>query len=271
MDKYKLPQAYDFLEESEALYLLLKPLSNECLSQVTQFKSWTISDVIQHLHLWNWAANESLVNESSFMKFIDTLFKDVAASGSLRQFENVWLDGLSGRSLIQEWRRFYIALATRFGECDPKRRLKWAGPDMSARSSITARLMETWAHGQEIYDHLGLVREDRDRIRNIAILGINTYKWTFLVRQEEIPGPMPLVQLNSPSGSVWEFGEDDGSNRVIGSATEFCQVVTQVRNVGDTKLLVVGEVANEWMSKAQCFAGAPETPPSAGTRFTRII
>jgi len=36
-------------------------------------------------------------------------------------------------------------------------RVKWIGVDMSARSCLTARLMETWAHGQEIYDILGVV------------------------------------------------------------------------------------------------------------------
>ena len=125
--------------------------------------------------------------------------------------------------------------------------------------------METWAHGQEVYDHLGVIRQDEDRIHNIAILGTNTYKWTFLVRQEQIPGPMPFVQLKSPSGIFWEFGQDNDLDSITGSATEFCQVVTQVRNVADTNLKVVGSVANEWMSKAQCFAGSAEKPPPAGS------
>jgi hypothetical protein len=36
-------------------------------------------------------------------------------------------------------------------------------------------------------------------------------------------------------------------------------------------LRVTGSVATDWMSKAQCFAGAPETPPAPGTRFTRQV
>ena len=74
---------------------------------------------------------------------------------------------------------------------DPKARLKWPGPDMSARSSITARLMETWAHGQEVYDHLGVVRQNADRIQNIVVLGVNTFGWTYATRKQTPPGPMP--------------------------------------------------------------------------------
>jgi len=55
---------------------------------------------------------------------------------------------------------------------------------------------------------------------------------------------------------------------VAGDATEFCQVVTQTRNVADTRLDVKGETAVRWMAMAQCFAGPPEDPPEPGTRHT---
>ncbi|MEQ1783642.1 MAG: maleylpyruvate isomerase family mycothiol-dependent enzyme [Hyphomonadaceae bacterium] len=160
-------------------------------------------------------------------------------------------------------------MAALYRTADPKARLKWAGPDMSARSSITARLMETWAHGQEVYDHLGIERVDADRIKNIAHLGVSTFGWTYLVRKMAVPAVMPRVELTAPSGEVWSWGEP-GENSVTGSASEFCQVVTQVRNVADTNLVVRGPVATEWMGMAQCFAGAAEPPPKAGTRFRKL-
>jgi len=137
---------------------------------------------------------------------------------------------------------------------------------MSVRSSITARLMETWAHGQEIYDLLGVERIDGDRIKNIAVLGVNTFGWTFINRGLEVPSPVPQVRLTSPSGQNWVWNEATADELVEGSATEFCQVVTQVRNVADTRLRVTGEVASRWMSIAQCFAGPPEDPPAPGAR-----
>jgi uncharacterized protein (TIGR03084 family) len=140
---------------------------------------------------------------------------------------------------------------------------------MSVRSSITARLMETWAHGQEVYDELGVVRVNGDRIRNIVVLGNNTYGWTFAVRGEQAPQPVPHLVLQAPSGEIWTYNEPSAEERIEGSAEAFCQVVTQVRNVADTDLVVRGPNAAQWMQKAQCFAGPPETPPAPGVRGTR--
>merc|ERR1712110_667526 len=132
---------------------------------------------------------------------------------------------------------------------------------MTVRSKITARLMESWAHAQEVYDQLGQVRKNGDRIENIVILGVNTYGWTFKNRRLEPPGPMPHVRLTAPSGKIWTHGEFSETERIEGLAEEFCQVVTQTRNIGDTSLKVTGTCATDWMSKAQCFAGGPEPPP----------
>jgi len=184
----------------------------------------------------------------------------------MRGFENRFLDGLSGKAMLDTWHAQVDVTTNHFAKADPKKRLKWAGPDMSARSSITARLMETWAHGQEIYDHLGLERLDKDRIRNIAHLGVSTFGWTFGARGRQPPGPVPHVRLTAPSGATWEWNESNTQDRVSGNASEFCQVVTQTRNIEDTKLCVSGDIAREWMSIAQCFAGPPETPPPAGSR-----
>jgi uncharacterized protein (TIGR03084 family) len=141
---------------------------------------------------------------------------------------------------------------------------------MSVRSSITARLMETWAHGQAVYDVLGQVRSDTDRIKNIAVLGINTFGWTFANRGIAVPAAIPTVRLTAPSGAIWVWGPPVADNLVEGSAVEFCQVVTQVRNLADTTLRVVGATAMHWMSIAQCFAGPPEDPPAPGSRFRRV-
>lgn len=257
-----MEQADDFLEESFALYTLLAEHPDSDFDKVTLFKGWTVNDVLRHLHFWNWMAELQLSDEAR----LDTELGAVGAEG-MRPRERKLVDNASGASLLDTWWTQAQTTAGAFANADPKARLKWAGPSMSARSSITARLMETWAHGQEVYDALGAEREDADRIRNIAVLGVNTYGWTYLVRKEDPPGPLPLIKLTAPSGDIWTFGDDDGTNLVEGSATEFCQVVTQTRNVKDTALKVEGPVATDWMSKAQCFAGGRSEPPAPGTRF----
>ncbi len=157
-------------------------------------------------------------------------------------------------------------MAEQLGASDPKRRLPWFGPDMGVPMFTTARYMETWAHGQEIYDLMKFERIHTDRIHNIAVIGVKTFGWTFVNRGLEPPGTSPYVRLVAPSGVVWEWNEPSESERVAGDAIDFCQVVTQVRNVADTKLAIVGEVAHRWMSIAQCFAGSPANPPPPGLR-----
>jgi uncharacterized protein (TIGR03084 family) len=264
------PQVTDFRDESEALYALLSPLESDAFGTPTQFKQWTFDDVLGHLHLWNHAADLSLTDATAFQDFIGEVFR-YARSGSLRAFEKQWLDGLRGPELLEQWHGFVLRMAEHFGAADPQARVQWAGPDMSVRSSITARLMETWAHGLAIYDALGVERVDTDRIRNIAVLGVNTYGWTFRNRGQEVPGDMPYVRLTAPSGDTWEWGEPSETERIEGSAAEFCQVVTQTRNVADTALRLTGARAAGWMRIAQCFAGPPEQPPAPGTRFVQRL
>jgi len=263
-------QPIDFRDESEALYQLLADLDDDDFERPSQFKGWTVNDVISHLHAWNRAADLSLNDTEAFAEFRRRLFEAIQNGSTVVEFEKVWLDDCKNRERLEQWRSFYLEMSERFAGADPKMRVAWAGPDMSVRSSITARLMETWAHGQELYDLLGVERIDSDRIKNIAVLGVNTFGWTFINRGLDVPGDVPHVRLTAPSGDTWTWNEANDDNFVAGSATEFCQVVTQVRNRDDTKLEIVGEVANRWMSIAQCFAGPPEDPPPAGSRH-RVI
>jgi uncharacterized protein (TIGR03084 family) len=258
-----MQQAQDFLDESEALAALIAPLSDQDYEQPTQFKGWTINNILRHLHVWNIAVGLSLNAPDAFAEFV----REIAAGirgGRLPDFEASYLDGLSGRALREQWIATAKTVSVSFAKADPKLRLKWVGPDMSAISSITARLMETWAHAQAVYDVLGVERQDSDRIGNIVRLGVNTYGWTFKNRGEDSPGPMPRLRLSAPSGAVWEYGE--GEDVIEGSASEFCQVVTQCRNIADTSLSVTGPVATRWMAVAQCFAGPAQDPPPPGAR-----
>jgi uncharacterized protein (TIGR03084 family) len=261
-----LQQAIDFHAESDALATLIEDLTDEQLGTVTQFQDWTIDDIVAHLHMFNVAADLSLGDETAFAELWQRVVAAMRRGSSLRGVAEEWLDGVKGGALRDAWRSFYPGMAARFGAADPKRRLKWAGPDMSVRSSITARQMETWAHGQAVYDVLGVERDDRDRIANVAHLGVRTFGWSFSNRGIAVPATVPYVRLIAPSGALWEWHGPDEGEAVSGSATGFCQVVTQTRNVADTDLVVRGEVATRWMAIAQCFAGPPVEPPAPGQR-----
>lgn len=261
-----MQQAEDFRAESAALGALLAAAAPDAFDEPTQFKAWTINDVLRHLHFWNRMAFLQIENEGELLGHLAAM----AASGqSMQSYERSQLGSLSGQGLVAAWTAQVAATADRFVCADPKARLKWAGPDMSARSSITARLMETWAHGQEVYDHLGVTRHNEDRIQNIVVLGVNTFSWTYKTRSESVPDVIPFLVLSAPSGATWTFGDPSESERIEGPAEAFCQVVTQTRNIADVPLEVTGTIARDWMSKAQCFAGPPNPPPAPGTRFAR--
>ena len=263
-----MQQAKDFLEESRDLYERVGSLSNMQLKERTGFKDWSVETVVRHLHFWNRMAYWALCDESQFKDALGPVMAALTSGGSLPAAEANAVPE-QGHELVAEWRELYETLADAYSSADPSQRCAWVGPSMSARSCITARQMETWAHGQEIYDLLGLRRLNTDRIRNIVILGVNTYGWTFKVRGQEPTGPMPRLELRAPSGEIWTYGDVGDLGLIRGLAEEFCQVVTQTRNIADTELHCEGDGALAWMAKAQCFAGGASEPPAPGTRFTR--
>ena len=145
-----LKEAYDFRDVSEALYELIAPLGEDDYTRTTLFRDWTVNDVMQHLHFFNYVADLTLSDEEEFKRVYGKLKGIQEKSGSLVVATDEMLEGLKGIKLRDAWREYYMAMADRFYEADPKQRLQWVGPSMSARSSISARLMETWSHALDV-------------------------------------------------------------------------------------------------------------------------
>src|SRR5207248_829694 len=142
---------------------------------------------------------------------------------------------------------------------DPAAKVPWYGPPMSPASFATARLMEYWAHGQDIADGLGVTRTPTTRLRHICHLGVRTRTFSYVNRGKPAPATDVFVTLRGPDGDTWTWGDPDSPDRVAGSALDFCLVVTQRRLLDDTALDVTGRHAQEWMQIAQAFAGGPTT------------
>jgi len=261
------PEALDFKAECDQIHDLLNDRDDSVFDHVTLFKEWTIGDIIRHLHLWNIAADLSLKNPAAFAEFLSKTMRQMANGLGHVDVQAAYFKGQSNRDVFESWMAYYPSMADRFNAVEADKRVKWAGPDMSVRSSIIARQMEHWAHAQAIFDVLGVDRVNADRIRNVAHIGVTTFSWSFRVRGEVPPTPKPYVKLTSPSGNIWTWNDKQSDNSIAGSAEAFSQVVTQCRNVEDTDLVMTGNIANDWMAHAQCFAGGPETPPAKGTRL----
>jgi uncharacterized protein (TIGR03084 family) len=147
---------------------------------------------------------------------------------------------------------------------DPATRVPWYGPDMSVASSITARIMETWAHGQDVADALGATRVPTDRLRHVAFLGVRALPNSYHVRGLAAPDAPVRVELIGPHGDLWAFGPAHAGDVVRGAALDFCLAVTQRRNLADLDLELHGPVATKWLSIAQAFAGRPGPGRQAG-------
>jgi len=261
-----LKESLDLRAEIDELHAFLGTLTAADWPEQTAFKGWTPWDVVAHLHFYDTVSMLSLDGEEAFVPKRNDLVAKMTARVSNAEIAREAFGALDAPALRARWVETGRALADRLGASDPKRRLPWFGPDMGVRMFTTARYMEVWAHGQEIYDLKRAKRPESDRIRNICTIGVKTFGWTFVNRGLEIPGPPPYVRLEAPSGAVWEWNEPSEVERIVGRAVDFCHVVTQGRNVADTSLSVVGEVAVRWMSIAQCFAGGAEDPPKPGER-----
>lgn len=262
-----LKQILDFQAEAAELAAILEPLGDADWDRVTQFKGYTINDVLRHLHQGDRMALAAVEGPAAF----DALRKvrQARRQGGVTSRDDARLEfgHLAGRHLLETWRSTLSELCAGLGALPADARLKWAGPDMGVRMFTTARQMEVWAHGHEIADILGVERTPTDRLENIAVIGVRTFGWTYVNRGLPVPPEAPHVKLRGPSGATWEWHAGSKAGSVTGSGLEFAQVVTQVRNVADTSLAVAGDTARHWMSIAQCFAGPPEEPPRKGQRI----
>ena len=256
----------DLLDEQAALDAIVSGLDDDQWELPTASERWSVADQLAHLAYFDESASWAITDEDRFRSSLGDLAPifdpaagpDVADELTLGVFRS-----MTPAELVAAWRANRQLLADAAATLSDDDRVIWYGPSMGAKSFLTARLMECWAHGQHIVDAVGETREATDRLQHIAQLGFITRKWTYVNRGEDAPSTPVRVELTAPSGDVWTFGPDDADQSVVGSAEDFCHVVPQCRHVDATALAVTGVDAQDWMSKAQAFAGAPTTGPTA--------
>lgn len=252
----------DLRAEQEDLDAIVAPLGIDQWNLVTPFIGWTIKYEIAHLAFWDMAARLAATDEQAFKKLIATMFaSEDAYLESQRELREA-----GPAYVVEYWRRERKGLVDALAACGPKDRVPWVGPTMSARSKATARIMETWAHGQDVADALRIRRKPTDRLRHVAHIGVTTFGWSHANRGLQVPEVPVRVELTGPSGDLWTWGPEDAAQSVKGPAEDFCLVVVQRRHLEDTALRVNGDTASNWMLIAQAFAGPPVTGPKPGER-----
>jgi len=256
----------DLLAESTALFELLEGIDAAVWTQPTAFKGWTPYDIVAHVDLFNRVAIEALNDRDIFGEILAGYAQSAKDGVDMFEHNRRWLGSPTGAELLANWLDHARKLAQLYGETQAGKRVPWAGRSMSARSLLSARQMETWAHAQAAFDMLGVERQETDRIRNVAVLSVNTFEFAFRNRGLDVPTERPFINLMAPSGALWTWNSPDATSLIRGSAVQFCQVAAQTRHFADTDLVLVGDAALAWAAIAQCFAGPPHDPPLPGQR-----
>jgi uncharacterized protein (TIGR03084 family) len=249
----------DLAAETRELEYLLLLLTDEQWRIPTPAEGWTIADQVSHLAYFDEAATLSITDPDDFRHAAEPDLADVDAFTARVAAEN---RGRGGSELLAWFHHRRAVLVEVMRQVEPSMRVPWYGLEMSAASSLTARIMETWAHGQDIADALRRSRTPTPALRHVAHLGVRALPNSYRARHLPVPEGDVYVALEAHTGERWEWGPETAVNRVEGPALDFCLVVTQRRHVDDTALVTRGDVAAEWMTIAQAFAG----PPGAGRR-----
>lgn len=246
------PVLLDLASEVAALDSLLRSLSPDDWSKQTPAPGWNVADQVIHLGLFDRRAQWSMTEPERFNEDMRALMSHGGVEG-IHDAERQQAPD----QLLAWWREGAADLRSAANSLDLSARCVWYGPSMSARSMLTARLMETWAHGYDIADGVGITVSATDRVRHVAHIGVGARRFAFAANKREMPEGDVFVELVAPSGAVWTWGETSATNSVKGDALNFCLAVTQRRHLEDCHLDVQGSLATEWMSIAQAFAGAP--------------
>lgn len=240
----------DLEAEGDDLDRLLLALDAAGWATATPAVGWSLHDTVVHLHRSDEAGLAALRGEDLAPHALAVLTPR--------------FDG-DGAALLASWRSGRTALIDALRRLPAGTRVPWFGPAMGAASFASARLMESWAHGQDVADALHVRRTPTDRLRHVAELGYRTRGWSYVVAGREAPEVPVRLELLAPSGDAWAWGPADAADRVQGHALDFCLLVTQRRHRNDlVSLHAQGPAAHEWLSLAQAFAGAPTTGRAPG-------
>src|SRR5689334_19229296 len=246
--------AADLAAESAVTRALVAGLDEAGWDTPTPASGWDIGDQISHLAYFDEVTVRSATDPAGFTA-------DLAAAGNTVDPDTIaaGFRDLTGTQLLAWFDTARADLLNTFKDLDPRARLPWFGPPMSAASSLTARIMETWAHTQDIADALGVTREPTSRLRHVAHIGVGARAFSYAVHCKILPGTPVLVELEGPDGTPWTWGPPGATDRVSGPALDFCLLVTQRRHRDDLVLVIEGPAAAEGRSIAQPFAGAAGT------------
>ncbi|MFK0169185.1 TIGR03084 family metal-binding protein [Streptomyces sp. NPDC090306] len=259
------PVIDDLHEEGEELDRLVAGLDEEQWALATPAPGWSVAHQIAHLA---WTDRQALLAATDPDAFAAEVDRAIASLGA--NVDEAAAEGAAQPPavLLAQWRAGRAALDKALRSLPPGGRFPWFGPPMSAASMATGRLMETWAHGQDVADALGAVRTPTGRLRQVVRIGVRALPFAYAAHGLTPPAEEFRVEVTGPDGELWTYGPEDAAQRVTGPALDFCLLVTQRAHRDDLAVRAEGPDADRWLGIAQAFAGPPGAgrPPKGGAR-----
>lgn len=243
----------DLKAEQESLDALLVTLTDEQWRLPTPAVPWTVQDSVSHIAYVDDIAIATSKGDNSYFELafkVGLTFNEVGVE--------------KGRSMkppeiLAWWRKSRAIMDDELLKLDPKARLPWFSLPMGARAFATARLMETWAHGIDCYDTVGVQAVNTDRLRHVAYMACQARPFAYQVHGLPLPEVPIRVEITLPSGAIWTNGPEGAENCIRGSADDFCLVAVQRRHLKDSKLQISGSEASRFMEVVQTYAGPAGT------------
>ncbi len=201
----------DLQAEHDALDAIVSSLDEDGWKRATPAPGWTVQDQIGHLAYFDGTTLLALIDPDAFTASVESLLSSIGEGDPTLAEARA----MTGRALLAQWRAGRSALLQELRPTDPKARVPWYGPAMSAVSFATARLMETWAHGQDIVDALGASRPATDRLHHVAHIGVRARPFSYVTNGREMPEGDVRVELRSPSGDLWVWNDTAKSITIL--------------------------------------------------------
>jgi uncharacterized protein (TIGR03084 family) len=242
----------DLTAEGAEVDALVAGLHESGWDTPTPAPGWAVRHQIGHLAFIFRLAGLSAAQPEAFVQLTSSL------SGGLEAAVNAALEEYihdPAEVLLTRWRAERDAGIKALAAVPGDQLVPWLVNPLPPYVLACAGMMELFGHGQDVADALGVRRERTDRIKHLVGFAVRVRDFGYEARNLTPPAEEFRFELTAPSGALWTFGPADATQRITGSAEDFCLLVTRRRHRYDLDVRAKGTLADQWLDIAQAYRG----------------